>query len=327
MKSTSLESGFVCRAADIARLSGKGVVDAEKLLDALTFDEAYDLVSLYMRDALDRGVVADAVALMTALAGRDGGNRVKHAALMQVVAAALIETGDIDGALTGIAGTLRLLSEESDRKDIPFRSVLASLLYDLAILHALRKEYNAAERTIEKAIKLFDSLAKVDPQRYATAHVHALNVATSVYRSRIRQVNLLAHYQVATSTYLAMAGRGASAAVSNLIDSLVKEAETLLKLGKPRDAVRYLERALKYLEKLDGAPASRKIDLSVMLGEALVKSFSTRQKGIHMLEALLADAKKAGYGQAVEKIEYLLDENNTLLMDFLAGWHKIFSRN
>lgn len=327
MKSTSLESGFVCRTADPARLSGKGVVDAEKLLDALAFDEAYDLVSLYMRDALDRGVAADAVALMTALAGRDGGNRVKHAALMQVVAAALIETGDIDGALSGIAGTLRLLSEESDRRDLPFRSVLASLLYDLSILHALRKEYNAAERTIEKAIKLFDSLAKVDPQRYATAHVHALNVATSVYRSRIRQVNLLAHYQVATSTYLAMAGRGASAAVSNLIDSLVKEAETLLKLGKPRDAVRYLERALKHLEKLDGAPVSRKIDLSVMLGEALVKSFSTRQKGIHMLEALLADAKKAGYAQAVEKIEYLLDENNTLLMDFLAGWHKIFSRN
>lgn len=205
--------------------------------------------------------------------------------------------------------------------------MLASLLYDLAILHALRKEYNAAERTIEKSIKLFDFLAKVDPQRYATAHVHALNVATSVYRSRIRQVNLLAHYQVATSTYLAMAGRGASAAVSNLIDSLVKEAETLLKLGKPRDAVRYLERALKYLEKLDGAPASRKIDLSVMLGEALVKTFSTRQKGIHMLEALLVDAKKARYGKAVEKIEYLLDENNTLLMDFLAGWHKIFSRN
>ena len=90
MKSTSLESGFVCRTADVARLSGKSVVDAENLLDALAFEEAYDLVSLYMRDALDRGIASDAVSLMTALAGRDGGNRVKHAALMQVVAAALI---------------------------------------------------------------------------------------------------------------------------------------------------------------------------------------------------------------------------------------------
>lgn len=329
MKSTSLESGFICRAGDALLLKGKDMAEAEQMLDNMPFDDAYDLVCVYMRQALDDNTADEAISLLKGFALKDSGeeNITKHAALMQVVAAALIELGDTDGALEATAGALRILEQEPKRKDEPFRCVLASLLYDLAFIHAGRKEYSAAERSLDKAIKMFDKLAKEDPLRYAGAHVHALNAATSVFRSRIKQVNLLAHYQVATSTYLSMAGTDAPAAVYKLVESLTNEASTLIKLGKTRDAVRYLTRALRYLAKLEPDFSMRQLELSVMLGDALLHTVATRQKGIHLLNTLLPKAKKMKADAMVARIDKLLDERHSSMIDILSLWHKVFPRN
>ena len=246
MKSTSLETGFINRVADSALLPFENSADAGIIVEALPFDGAYDLVSTYMRQSIDSGHVDEAITLISGITTHNApySETIKDAARQQILAAAMIEEGDVDGALVRIADALHILSEYPKRRDTAFRSVLALLLYDLALIHAERKEFHAAERTINKAIKLFEVLAKANPDRYASAHVYALNVATSAYRSRIKQVNLLAHYQVATSTYISMVANGAPEAVGKLVDSLVSEAETLLNLGKPRDAVRYLSRAL-----------------------------------------------------------------------------------
>ncbi len=330
MKSTSLESGFINRGlVDSSRLCGKSVDDACRLLESMSFDEAYDTVSAYMRQAIDAGKADGAIGFITAIASidRSGDDIVVRAALMQVVAAALIELGDSDMALAGITDALRLLAGVQKRKDASFKSVLAALLYDLAFLHAARNEYRAAERMLDKAMTLYASLAENSPERYASAHVNVMNAATSIYRSRIRQVNMLAHYQVATSTYLANAATGAPAAVNRLVDSLVKEADTLLKLDRSREAVRYLSRALKYLDKVDDSFTSRKLNVSVMLGDALSRNFSTRQKGVHLLRSLLQNVRKSGDEVQIARIEHLIDEKTFSLNDFLAGWHKLFSRS
>lgn len=329
MKSTSLETGFINRVADSALLPFENSADAGIIVEALPFDGAYDLVSTYMRQSIDSGHVDVAITLISGITTHNApySETIKDAARQQILAAAMIEEGDVDGALVRIADALHILSEYPKRRDTAFRSVLALLLYDLALIHAERKEFHAAERTINKAIKLFEVLAKTNPDRYASAHVYALNVATSAYRSRIKQVNLLAHYQVATSTYISMAANGAPEAVGKLVDSLVREAETLLNLGKPRDAVRYLSRALKYLDKIDPSFSLRKLKVSVMLGEALLHTFTTRQKGVHLLNTLLQKAKKMDAAVEVEHIGRLLDEKTTSLIDILSRWHKIFSRD
>ncbi|MDE6191595.1 MAG: hypothetical protein K2G47_08260 [Muribaculum sp.] len=328
MKSTSLEEGFIVRHVEGRMPVDGNVSDAVALLEAMSFDDACDFVSAYARKSVDGGHGDDAVALLSGIASHEapGDTLLIRAALKQVIAAVLIEQDDIDGALDCIVEALKLLSENAKSKDVRFRSVLASLLYDLATVHAARNEYSAAERTIERSISIFDNLAKSNPQRYGSAHVYALKSATSIYRSRIKQVNLLAHYQVATSTYLSMAADGAPAAVGKLVDSLVNEAETLLKLGKPRDAVRNLSRALKYLDKTEDSFTLRKLKVSVMLGTALLHTFSTRQKGVHLLNTLLQKAKKMGATAQQEQIERLLDENTSSLIDMLSRWHKMFSR-
>lgn len=329
MKSTSLDPGFLSRGGDALVLQGEDIAGIGRILDDMPFYEAYDLVCVCMRRAIDEGKAEDEIALLRELASRDAGkeNITKHAALMQVVAAALVELGDTDAALAASADALRILSGEPKRKDLPFICVLASLLYDLAFIHAERNEYSAAERTLGKAIKLFERLAKSDAERYASAHVHALNAATSVFRSRIKQMNLLAHYQVATSTYLSMAGSKAPSAVYKLVESLTNEASTLIKLGKTRDAVRYLTRALRYLTKLEPDFTMRQLELSVMLGDALLHTVATRQKGLHLLDTLLPKAKKMGADDMAERITALLDERHSSMIDILSIWHKIFPRN
>ena len=43
--------------------------------------------------------------------------------------------------------------------------------YDIAFLHTRRKEYKQAEREPSKALKIYERLAKTNPERYATPHV------------------------------------------------------------------------------------------------------------------------------------------------------------
>ena len=212
------------------------------------------------------------------------------------------------------------------RKDEPFLQVLGALLYDLSFLHIVRKEYKAAERTLEKSMRVFERLAKMNPDRYGSAHIMALNASTSVYRSRVKQVNLLAHFQVATSTYLEMVNSGIHDAMDRLIESLANEGEMLMQLGKYRDAVQYYSRALKYLSKLSPEFSERHLKLSIKLSEALLHTRSTRQKGVHLLNTLLQKAVRMKSGKYVKEIETLLDEKTTGKFDILALWHKAFPK-
>lgn len=249
----------------------------------------------------------------------------RKAAPMQIAVAALIEAGDYDKALDTAADTLTILSQEARRKDEEFLLILGCLLHDLAFIHNMRKEYKAAERTLTKSIKIFERLAKLDTERYGSGHINTLNASTSVYRSRIKQVNLLAHYQVATTTYLNMVNSGIKNAMDRLINSLQDEGLTLMQLGKYKDAIRYFSRAIKYLTKLQPDFSRRHMDLSVMLGEALLHNTATRQKGVHLLNTLLQKAIKNGDDNTAEKINGLLEKQSGRL-DIIGMWHKIFPR-
>lgn len=309
MKTTSLEQSFISLAED----------------GASRFEKLYRDLRETALTAIAEGKLADTIDKLTALANDENSDTLDRAALLQTVAALYIEADDTDNAIAAEADALSLLASEARRKDNDFLLVLGALLYDLAFIHNTRKEYKAAERTLSKAIKVFERLAKYDTARFGQAHIHALNAATAVYRSHIKQVNLLAHYQVATTTYLNMVNSGIKDAMERLIESLKAEGETLMKLGKHKNAVHYFTRALKYLTKLEPELTARQLDLSVMLGEALMQNSATRQKGVHLLNTLLQKANKLNLTDTATHIEGLLEKQSGRL-DILGIWHKIFPR-
>nr|MBD5376524.1 hypothetical protein [Bacteroides sp.] len=338
MKAISLENVFITPTSDTEALRAlarrnPSMAELRHTLADVPFNTAYDFFRAMAKDRIERGEIDRAITIIRETdalllrAGVDEGARLDmHAALMQVLTALQIEQNDYSEALVTAATTLSLLSQEPKRKDEPFLSVLGSLLYDIAFLHGERSEFKQAERELEKSIKIFERLAKTQPERYGSAVIMAQNAATSIYRSRVKQVNLLAHYQVATSTYLQMVNSGIEDSMVRLVDSLYTEGKTLAQMGRNREAVQYFTRALKYLTKMNPVFDLRQLEMSIDLGEALLQVPASRDKGIHLLNTMLHKATKINAEEAHRRIVDILLNAKSRRLDILGLWHKIFPK-
>lgn len=249
-----------------------------------------------------------------------------HTALMQVLTALHVIKGDFDSAMTTAAKALNLLAQSPKRKDEPFLSVLAPLLYDIARIHFERGEFRQAERDIEKSIKIFDRLVKLSPERYESARITALNAATQITRSRQKQIDMLAAFHETVSDNLKLVNSGAEEAMSELIDSMAREGETLVKMGRQREGIQYYSRALKYLTRIEPEFSERQLRLSVALGEALLQSGQTREKGIHLLNTMLHKATRLRLPDEHRRIVDILVNARERSLDILGIWHKFFPR-
>lgn len=310
--------------------------DEVEFLRSLPFTEAYDTLRSFAREAIAIGEPHHAVTRLSNLAlyaeGLPDADELPladlRAAIMQVLTALYIETGDNDtAAASAAASTLQMLARTPRRKDRQFLEVLGSLLYDIACLHSSHNEYKQAEREMEKALKVFERLGKLDSQRYAATIIAAMAGATGVYNNRVRQAELLAHYQAVTTTYTRMVAAGVADATDRLVDSLANEGDTLSDMGKHRDAIQYYSRALKYLQRLEPDTFTvRQLHLSVSLGSEMLLIPAMREKGIHLLNTMLHKAHKLNAPDEYERISQLLDNARSSRLDILSFWHKIFPK-
>lgn len=249
-----------------------------------------------------------------------------HVAIKQALAALLIEDEKIDAAMAIIADALNILIQSTRRKDENYMCLLAMLLFDLAQVHSHKKEFKQAERDILKSLKLLEKLSKLKPQRYSSAQVLALNASTSIYRSRVDQANLLAHYQVATSIHLAEVNSGIKDATSRLIASLQNEGNTLSQMNRYREAIHFYTRALKYLTRIENEFSLQQLQLSISLGEALIQTKNTRDKGVHLLNTMLHKATKLNATAEHKQIVDILLNARSNSLDILGLWHKMFPK-
>ena len=322
MKSSSLFNDFLV-AVD-PKAEGPNLADGRKAL--LTYDNIRHIGLTAIETDTINLAAADLRHSAETLA-ENPCHTIVHAAMLQVAAALHLAQNNPDRALDLYAKVILLLSLEPEMKDETYLVVLGSTLYDLTYLHYLRKEYKAAERTIAKAIKIFDRLAKKNPDRYAATHIHAINAATTVFQSRVKQANLLAHHQVATLTYLTQMNAGIQNATEQLINSLREQGETLMSIGKYKAASTSISRALRYLKKLqkDAVFTREQLELSILLAKSLLMSARSRSKGVQLLNLLLPQAVKLDDSKSVELIKDMLEKSSGKL-DIIAIWHKIFAK-
>ena len=338
MKDISLEPIFLTVTADIQPLvklthGGINMTELRHAVDSMPFNSVYDFIRTAANHLTKEGRVQEAIERISEFdqaaqrMGEESGKLLDiHAALMQTITALHIHAGNIDEALASAATTLNLLAQEPRRKDEPFLSVLASLLYDIALIHSSRGQYKQAEREIEKAMKIFERLAKSSPERYGPAHLLAVNASTQIYRSRVKQAEALAACQNTTNACLRMVGEGIEDAGMRLVESLADEGHTLSQMCRQREAVQYFTRALKYLTKMEPEFSLRQLQLSIDLGEALLSVKGSREKGIHLLNTMLYKANKINAGAEHRRIVDILYNAKNNSMDIFALWHKIFPR-
>ncbi len=338
MNSSPLEPISIALTADTSAMAAltQGDINMTGLrhaVDALPFNAVYDFMRSAaqrlcaegrVNEAIDRIIEFDTAATRR---GEESGKLLDiHAAMMQTITALYIYDGQLDQALGSAAQTLNLLALQPRRKDEPFLSVLAALLYDISLIHNANGQYKQAEREIEKSMKIFERLAKTSPERYGAAHILAMNASTQVYRSRQKQAQMLTEYQEATNNYLRQLNDGIEEAGMRLVESLAAEGRTLVKMCRQREAVQYFTRAIKYLTKLSPEFSRQHLELSVDLGEALLDGKTTREKGIHLLNTMLYKASKIADSEQHRRIVDILYNAKNKSLDIFGFWHKIFPR-
>ena len=337
MKPTSLDPVFMKVTTDIAALRRKRNLTMSELRHAIgevPFTTTYDFLRTLALDMVEKGKIAEAITIIDeydtlvrrAIEEEEGNLLDVHAALLQILTALHIENNELEAAQETAAATLTLLSQEPKRKDEPFLAILATLLYDVAYLHSLRQEYKQSERELEKSLKLFERLARVNPERYGPAHIMAMNQTARVYQNRVKQADLLAQYQESTQRYLQMVNSGIEDSMGQLIDSLYTEGKTLADMGRHREAVTYFTRALKYLTKLSPEFDIQQLQMSIDLGESLLNLKATRDKGVHLLNTMLHKATKINATEEHRRIVDILLNARSRRLDILDIWHKVFPR-
>ena len=338
MKDLSLEPIFIPVTSDVEpRLAlVRGNLNGATLRHAITdlpFNDAYDFIRSAAYELVAAGRIDEAMTAITdfdALAERFADESPEmlniHAALMQLQVALLIHSGETDRALATAAKALNLLVQHARRKDEPFLAILASLLFDIAIIHSAGGHHRQAEREIEKSVKIFGRLSRINPARYGSAQILAVNASTAVFRSRQKQAETLAELQTTVNDLLREVNDGIEGAGLRLVESLALEGRTLMKMNRQREAVQYFTRALKYLTKLESEFSPGQLTLSVDLGQALLHQKSTREKGIHLLNTMLYKASKLNADEEHRRIVDILLHARNSDLDIFSFWHKLFPR-
>lgn len=343
MDYTSLDPLFIpaSHSADAASIAPVGtefnMADFRHSIATLPFNSAYDTfranaIALVNDGQSQRAIefLLDFDTLVTRMPETTTRLSDIHATLMQILTAIYLRCDMIDQALQSAAASLTILSQQPRRKDEPFLFILASLLYDIALLHHSRQEHKQAERAIEKSLKLFQRLARINPSRYGHPQHMALNASTTIYQSVVKQTNTLIQYQEETNNYLQtlkLQGPDADPDIAlRFVDSLSAQGRTLAKMGRQREAIQYFTKALKYLTKIQPQFTIEQLDLSIDLGQALLTGKTTRDKGIHLLNTMLFKANKLAAADRHRHIVDILVGTKNSSLDIFAFWHKMFPR-
>ncbi|MBQ4367793.1 MAG: hypothetical protein II786_06900 [Muribaculaceae bacterium] len=226
----------------------------------------------------------------------------------------LVESGDHVLALSSAENALYQLSTITGKKSDNLLALLASLLYNLAIVHHNTGEDSRAAKELTRAQKLLERLAKKDEARYTPMLLTAIEASTQIITSRTKQMNVLAHYQTMSELYTSQLESGdANAtreAMAALVDTLKKEGDIMLDMGNGRNAVKYYTKALRYQKKLSGDMGQRELTLSIGLAKALMRLINRRAAAEQLLNSLLPLARRLNANAEMKEIQNLLNNKN-----------------
>ncbi len=238
--------------------------------------------------------------------------------LAQVAAAA----SRFDDTIDHCAAALRLLLAVDDRKSVDFLALVAGVLHTLAYAHYKLGNNKRAEKELIKAQKILDRLAKKDNRRFAAALVSALAASTDIFHSKLKLMNLLAHYQVAAELYQDKVSSGVSTAVTALVDALKKQGDLHLQMCNYRDAVKFYTKALRYAKKVSPTMDLQQLRISLNMAKALVNIINRHAAGHRLLDSLLPLAARLGADAELAEIKALKSAPESA--DFLSLLKSLF---
>lgn len=241
---------------------------------------------------------ADLETLRNAIAARDTARRL------------IAEERHVD-ALERIVAAMRELREFSDFENVEFKALFATLLFDLAEVHFLLKDYKQSEKELETLFKVLDNLLRLDAERFGPWHILAMELSTRILRSRKKAADLLAKQRIATEALYEKVNSGVVAATDRLVESLRKVAELLAAAGDYKDALNFFSEAIKFSKRRSGKVTRKEVKLTIQMAEIMMRIRSHRHRARRLLGAVLPHAI------ALETVE--LEEQIIALIEIIDG--------
>lgn len=226
-------------------------------------------------------------------------------------------------ALERTISTMREMRDCSDYTKIEFRTVLATLLYDLAEIHFLLKDYKQSEKELDTLFKVIGKLLTENPDRYGEFHIIAMALAAKILRGRKKATELLEKEHLNAEVLLEKVKSGAVSATERLVDSLHKVGELLAASGVYKEALKFYADAIRFSKKRSGRVARKEIKLTIEMAEIMSRMRAMRPRAKRLLGAVLPHAIALETVELEEEIIALL-ELIEKLDDEPSKWKKLW---
>ncbi|MDE6295818.1 MAG: hypothetical protein K2M03_07125 [Muribaculaceae bacterium] len=214
-------------------------------------------------------------------------------------------------ALERIVTAMRELRAFSDFDNVEFKAIFAALLFDLAEVHFLLKDYKQSEKELDTLFKVLENLLREDADRFGPYHILAMELSTRILRSRKKAMDLLIKQRIAVDALYEKVNSGVVAATDRLVDSLHKVAELLGAAGDYKAALKFFAEAIKFSKKRTGKVTRKEIKMTIQMAETMMRVKSMTPRAKRLLQAVLPHAI------SLETIE--LEEEIIALLEIIDG--------
>lgn len=212
-------------------------------------------------------------------------------------------------ALERTVNILRELRDFSDFSHKEFRTIFAAILFDLAEIHFLLKDYKQSEKELDTLFKVLGRLAKEDAERYGEFHILAMELAARIIRSRKKTIEMLVKQQLQTEALYEKVNAGVASATERLAESLRKVGELMAASGSYKEALKFYNEAIRFSKKRSGRVGRKEIKMTIEMAEVMSRVKTMRQRAKRLLAAVLPHAI------ALETIE--LEEDIIALIEMI----------
>lgn len=237
--------------------------------------------------------------------------------------ARLLEDEKYLAALELSIAALQKLRDFPDHSNSEFSAALVALIFDLAEIHFLLKDYKRSEKELDTLFKVLDPLLTKDPERFGRLHILAMELSTRILRSRKKTIEMLARQQVSVDALTEKVNAGISNATDRLVDSLCNVARLLASSGDYREAMKFFSEAIRFSKKRSGRVNKKEIRMTIEMATVMINVKALRPRADRLLDAVLTHAISLGEAELQQEIE-ALKEMIKLRENMKASWLSYF---
>lgn len=226
-------------------------------------------------------------------------------------------------ALERTIGALQRLRDFPAHDNEEFKALLVALLFDIAEIHFMLKDYKRSEKELDVLFKVLDPLVSKNPDRFGRLHILAMELSTRIIRSRKKTLEMLAIQQIHVNELNEKVNSGIVKATERLVDSLCNAGKLLAASGDYREAMKFYSEAIRISKKRAGRVNKKEIKMSIEMAEIMIRVKSMRPRAERLLNAILAHAISLKETELQQEIE-TLKEMIKLQENMKGSWLSVF---